>query len=117
VFLIAQPTIAKNGQLPDLTPLAEFGDVTVVVEAGEYPSFKPGETWDRVAARLADFDAELDYVTWAGGDTLAAVMVGAALAQRGHRMFRWLRFERRNLPNGGRDNSRGHYNPVEVQLL
>lgn len=117
VFLIAQPTIAKSGALPDLTPLADYGDVTVVVEAGEYPSFKPGEAWRRVAARLKDFDSDNDYLAWAGGDTLSAVMAGAALTQLGHRAFKWLRFERGIAPGGGRDNMRGKYTPVEIQLL
>lgn len=117
VFLIAQPTIAKNGRLPDLTPLADYGDVTVLVEGGEYPSFRPGETWQRVAARLQDFDAEADYLAWAGGDTLAAVMAGAALVALGHRTFRWLRFDRAHTRDGGRDNNSGAYVPVEIQLL
>lgn len=117
VFLIAQPTIAKNGSLPDLTPLADYGDVTVVVEAGEYPSFRPSESWRRVVSRLQDYDAENDFLAWAGGDTLSAVMIGAALAAQGHRSFRWLRFERGRLANGERDNMRGKYTPVEVQLL
>ena|SRR5690242_10862319 len=118
VFLIAQPTIPKNGQLPDLTPLADFGDIKVVIEAGDYPSFKPGEAWKRVNDRLRDFDAEQDYLVWAGGDTLSSVMAGAALTQMGHRRFRWLRFERGVVKSTGeRDNLRGKYSVVEISLL
>ena len=113
VFLIAQPTIAKNGHLPDLTPLADYGEVTLVVEVGERPD------------RLKDFDAETDYLVWAGGDTLSAVMAGAILTQLGHRFFRWLRFERgrrKGVAEAGgqarveRDDNRGWYTPVEVML-
>lgn len=118
VFLIAQPTIPKDGKLPDLTPLAEYGDIKVIIDGGEYPSFKPGAAWIRVSERLADFDAEHDYVAWAGGDTLSAVMVGSVLTQLGHRMFRWLRFERAVDPTTKRRvNNTGKYTPVEVTLL
>lgn len=118
VFLIAQPSIPKNGRFPDLAPLAEYGDIKVVIEIGDYPAFKPGEAWQRVARRLQDFDAERDYLAWAGGDTLSALMAGAALTQMGHRRFRWLRFERGvNKETGERDPSTGKYTPVDVQLL
>lgn len=118
VFLIAQPTIPKNGRLPDLTPLAEYGDIKVVIDGGEYPSFKPGKAWERISDRLKDFDAERDYVAWAGGDTLSAVMVGSALTQMGHRFFRWLRFERAVDPQTKeRIDHTGKYTPVEISLL
>ena len=125
VFLIAQPTIAKNGHLPDLTPLADYGEVTLVVEVGERPAFKPGEVFNLAKDRLKDFDAETDYLVWAGGDTLSAVMAGAILTQLGHRFFRWLRFERgrrKGVAEAGgqarveRDDNRGWYTPVEVML-
>lgn len=124
VFLIAQPTIAKSGHLPDLTPLADYGEVTLVTEVGENPSFKPGEVFQRAVDRLKDFDAENDYLVWAGGDTLSAVMAGAILMQHGHRFFRWLRFERgrrKGVAEQGkqrveRDDNRGWYTPVEVML-
>lgn len=117
VFLIAQPTIPKDGKLPDLTPLAEWGEITVLVEAGQYPSFKPAEAWQRVLSRLENFDAENDFLCWAGGDTLAAVLCGSALRHLGHRAFRWLRFERARKEGGGRDNFTGSYTPVDIQLL
>lgn len=117
VYLIAQPTVPKSGKLPDLTPLSDYGDIVVVIEAGDYPSFKPGDAWNRILRRMCNFDAENDYIVWAGGDTLSSVLVGQALSRMGHRAFRWLRFERARKPNGDRDPSRGNYTVIDVQCL
>jgi len=115
VYLIAQPTVSGTGDFPKLKPLAEFGTIKVVVEAGDYPSFKPGPIFEKLVERLKDFDAENDYVAWAGGDTLSAVMVGSALAQMGHHSYRWLRFERgRDPQTKKRTDEGGSYTPVEV---
>ena len=115
VFLIAQPSVARNGHLPDLSPLSEYGEVITVMD-GENASFRPGDAFTKALGRLADFDAEADYLVWAGGDTLSAVMAGSVLTQLGHRRFRWLRFERGHRRNGVRDNEHGHYSVVEVTL-
>lgn len=117
VFLIAQPSVKKDGELPDLKPLAAFGDITVVIETGEAPAFRPGEAYEKVKDRLQDFDAENDFLAWAGGDTLSAVMAGAALVAMGHRRFNWLRWERKRLPDGKRSQHTGQYTPVEVMLF
>jgi hypothetical protein len=117
VFLIAQPTVPKDGKMPNLEPLAEFGDVKVLVEAGDYPSFRPDLALEKISERLANFDAENDYLAWAGGDTLAALITGMVLAERGHRYVRWLRFERARTEGGGRDNNNGKYTPIDVLVL
>jgi hypothetical protein len=115
VFLIAQPTVSKNGRLPDLTPLAHYGDVRTIIEGGDYPSFRPDRAVAKIADRLQTFDPDNDFLAWAGGDTLAAVLVGAAIAKNGITTFQWLRFERaRDRETGERDNFRGEYTPVRV---
>ncbi len=118
VFLIATPSVSSKGDFPKLEPLAEFGDIKVVVENGDYPSFKPAEIYKKVVDRLKMYDAENDYLVWAGGDTLAAFMAGSALAQMGHRSFRWLRFERGiDRETGRRTNERGKYTPIDIALF
>lgn len=117
VYLIAQPTVTGSGKFPKLEPLAEFGTIRVIVEAGDYPAFKPGMIFEKVKDKLRDFDAEKDYVAWAGGDTLSALMVGSCLAQMGHHSFRWLRFERgRDKVTNKRTEEGGSYTPVDVML-
>lgn len=118
VYLIAQPTVSGTGDFPKLKPLAEYGNIRVIVEAGDYPAFTPGKIFEKVKDRLKDFDAENDYIAFAGGDTLAALMVGSALAQFGHHSFRWLRFERGRDPKNPsrRTDEGGTYTPVDVML-
>jgi hypothetical protein len=117
VFLIAQPSVARDGKMPNLEPLAEYGDVKVLVEAGDYPSFRPDTALAKITERLSDFDAEHDYLAWAGGDTLAAVITGMVLSTMGHKYVRWLRFERGRTEDGKRDGNNGKYTPIDVLVL
>lgn len=116
VYLINAPTLSGSGRLPDLTPMAEYGTIKVLVENGEYPSFKPQECLRKIYQRLKDCDEERDYIAWAGGEPLSAVMVGAVLADLDKTSIRWLRFERGRNERGERDARCGHYNVVSVPI-
>jgi hypothetical protein len=122
VYLIAQPTVSRGGQLPKLEPLAAWGEVRVLVHPGEDPRYNPKRALDRIRSRLADFDPATDYIVWAGGDTLAAVLVGAVLSdfavdeETPFECFRWLRWERGKDPRGGRTDEGGTYVPITVPL-
>lgn len=102
VFLIAQPTVTREGKMPNLEPLAEHGEVCTVLQAGDSPWAEPSRCMKIISARLLNFNAEEDSIAWAGGDTLAAVMVGAVLERYGHERVRWLRYERSQDPKTGR---------------
>lgn len=118
VFLIAQPTVPKSGRLPDISPLAEHGDITVLIEAGDYPTFHPEECWKKIKSRLEKFNPDIDYLAWAGGDTLSAVMVGAVLVQMGHYSVQWLRFDRGYTPDKtDRVRTTGNYVPMMVHFF
>lgn len=118
VYLIAQPTIPRRGKLPDLTPLYEHGEVQVLIQSGEYPTFNPEQCYEHIKARLADFDPETDFLVWAGGDTLAAVITGVVLADMGFGWFRWLRHERGRDPVDPkiRTDAGSNYQPVMVDI-
>jgi hypothetical protein len=95
VFLIAQPSVSKDGKFPRLELLAEHGEVHVLVAQGDQPSFKPNRTLNDILRQLAElYKPEEDYLVWAGGDTLAAVLLGVALERHGYRNIRWLRIDR-----------------------
>lgn len=122
VYLIAQPTVRRQGGAPDLTPLAKFGEVRVLVLSGEYPTYNASQVLEKMDKRLDSFDPHQDFLVWAGGDTLAAFMVGALLANRFAEdrtitHFTWLRFERDRRADGSRDNERGEYVPIRVPLF
>lgn len=118
IYVIAEPSVPKtgSGRMIDLAPLAEYGqDVRYLVMRGQAPTFIKDGLYHQIRASLAQFDAEHDYLVWAGGDALGAVMVGMALASMGVTRFRWLRHERSRLPDGRRDPSRGRYVPILVE--
>lgn len=116
VYLIAQPTIARNGELPDLTPLAKHGAVKVLVQAGEAPGNNPQMVLDLIEKRLADFDPATDFIAWAGGDTLAAVLTGVILERMELADIPWLRFDRDIDPDTHRRLKRGSYTPIRIAL-
>lgn len=119
VFLIAQPTVARGGRLPDLRPLAEHGPIHVLVPAGDRPTFRPRQTFEVITRRLRDneYDPSSDMLAWAGGDTLAAVLTGVALADFGVDEFLWLRYERGRDPRTGERVEEGaRYSPIRVTL-
>jgi hypothetical protein len=100
----------------NLDPLYDHGELRVVLPTGDAPAFRPGECMNTMAARFEHFDPELDFIVWAGGDTLAAVMVGFLLHERGFHVFNWLRYERRRLDDGSRTDDGAKYYPVKVDL-
>jgi hypothetical protein len=117
VYLIAQPTVKRGGQLPDLTPLAEYGEVKVLINSGEYPALHPERCRDLIKKRLATFDQNIDFIAWAGGDTLAAVFTGVMLERMGMNHIRWLKFQRGWDNDGERDPNKSYYREVIAPLF
>lgn len=116
VYLIAQPTISTHGKQPNIEPVAKYGSIRVLIQAGEYPTFNPGRCLDLIRSRLEAFDPEQDYLVWAGGDTLAAVLTGVVLAERGVQEVTWLRYERGRDRQGARTDEGSRYVPITVPL-
>lgn len=117
VFLIAQPTVRReDGSTPKLEPLARYGEVVVLIPAGDRPAFQPFRTLELLRRKLADFNTETDYIAWAGGDTLGAVLAGTVLADLGMSNFRWLRYDRAKDASGRRVDEGAQYLPVEIDL-
>lgn len=115
VYLLVQPTISRAGDTPDLKPLAAFGTVVVLVQAGDNPLHRSLATMDNIKKRLAGFDPRLDYLTAAGGGAIASVLVGVALSDMGVDQFTWLSAQRKSV-NGHRTNEIERYIPVRVDL-
>lgn len=116
VYLIASPSLSRHKKPVNLTPLYDHGEVRVVCPQGESPTFKPNLCCDVITERLAHFDPEVDFLTWAGGDALAAVMAGMVLVERGIWSFKWLRYERNRLPDGRRVDDGAKYEPILIDL-
>ena len=117
VYLIAQPTVSRNKSKNfNLDPLYDHGEVQVVLPMGDSPTFTPEKCMDVIERRLEAFDPSIDFLVWAGGDTLAAVMVGMALVNRDIWAFQWLRYERARLADGTRTDEGAAYVPVTIDL-
>lgn len=116
VYLIAQPTVSRRKAPPNLAPLYKHGEVVTLLVSGEQPTFRPRDCFEALEARFKDFDPDIDYLVWAGGDTLAAVMAGMLLAELEIWCFKWLRYERFRLPTGERTDEGAIYVPVEIDL-
>lgn len=117
VFLIAQPTVKRDGKLPDTSPLGNYGDVKVLINSGEYPALHPERCFVLIEKRLEKFNEEEDYIAWAGGDTLAAVFTGVVLERMQVSCVRWLKFQRGWDEQGSRDPEGGYYREVRVPLV
>lgn len=116
VYLIATPTIDRRGRTPNLEPASRYGDIKAVLDSGDYPTFHPLQALRKIYQKLESFDPAKDHLMWAGGDTLAAVMVGSVLSDYQVEEVNWLRFDRGWKENGERDNENGLYVPVKVPL-
>ncbi len=117
VYLIAQPSISRRKEPPNLKPLYEHGEVQVVLPTGDSPTFDPQKCYDMMHERLAKYNPETDFLVWAGGDTLAALMAGMYLGNEQIWRFRWLRYERHRLPDGSRTDEGAKYVPVVIDIF
>jgi hypothetical protein len=121
VYLIEQPKISKRKAPPNLGPLAEHGDTQLVLPAGNFPTFSSRKCFELIERSLFPdvghvYDPEFDYLVWAGGDTLSAIMVGMLLAEREIFCFKWLRYERKKLEDGSRTDEGATYVPCVIDL-
>lgn len=120
VYLIAQPSVNRQGELPKLEPLREYGEVRVLCQTGEWPSFNPRRCLNFMRSRLAHFDPARDYLVWAGGDTLAAFLAGIVVGElgaRGVEHIQWLRYDRpKDQGTGQRTDVGARYVPITIPL-
>jgi hypothetical protein len=118
VYLIAQPTVSRRRPPLNLEPLYAHGEVQVVLPMSDSPTFTPVTCYEVMEDRLSRFNPEVDYLVWAGGDTLAAVMAGMILVNQEEPIWRfnWLRYERHRNADGSRTDKGAKYVPVVIDL-
>lgn len=118
VYLIAQPSISRTKKPIDISPLYEHGDVKVVLPIGDSPTRHPNESYCLMEDRLATFDPDRDFLVWASGDVLSAVMAGMILTNMEEPVwkFNWLRYERARDSDGSRSHKGAKYVPVVIDL-
>lgn len=116
VYVISTPTATRRGEVPDLSGLEQYGDVRFIFPRGVLPFHDPDEKLAFISDQLTDFDPTSDYLAWAGGDTLSAVMVGVVLSELEISAFNWLRFERKRDPEGWLIDGSGIYRSYRIPL-
>jgi hypothetical protein len=108
VYVICEPAPRRDG-VPayDVSPAAMYGPIEFVFRHGFMsPSRDPEKAIIHAREVLSRFDDAVDYVVWAGGDPLAAILVGSELAKVA--AYRYLRWEKSPTGTGG------NYVPVTI---
>ena len=99
----------------DVSAAGVYGEICFVLSAGDRTCANPELSIEKLRRALRDFDPNRDFVVWAGGDPLSAIITGMVFMDLGIPKFRFLRFEKnRNIKHG--QPVTGFYSPVEVFL-
>lgn len=107
VFFIQEPS-----ERVDVSHAETYGEVCHLFPKNERPSYTPAPSYRKLQRLCAEISPE-DYVAWAGGDPLAAVIGGMVLGEQGFSEFNFLRWERVKDTDGNRLN-RGFYAPTKL---
>jgi len=99
----------------DVSPAAVYGEIIFVLSAGDRTCSNPELSAEKLTKALKDFNYREDFIVWAGGDPLSAIVTGLVLSNLGMKKFRFLRFEKNRHTKPGQPVT-GFYSPVEVNL-
>ena len=99
----------------DLSSAQRYGRIEYVLPASPSASLTPGPSFMKAARKLRDFDPDKDYLVFPGGDPMALLVCGLALAELGITEVQILRWDRERAPGGGRTGA-GYYVPTPVPL-
>ena len=91
-------------------------EVVVLLPTGIQPWRNPKRVMSKFAAKLTDFDPIHDRIVWAGGDTLAALMIGYLLCELEVDNILWLKWERVRDAAGNWTDEGGYYREVPISL-
>jgi len=109
--------VRADGSGPDYAALSKFGQIVTLTESSDNVVNDSPFISKQIRERLIGYDPRIDYMVWAGGDPLAAVLVGAILGKMGFNHIKWLRFDRLINPETGRRMTwKGNYMPVQITL-
>lgn len=99
----------------DVSPASVYGEIMFVLSAGDRTCSNPELSAEKLFDALEEFNPREDFIVWAGGDPLSAIMTGMVMERLGISKFRFLRFEKSRTTKVGQPAT-GFYSPVEVRL-
>lgn len=111
VYVICRPGYRRDGVIYDVSPASKYGEIRYIFE-GKLSTITddPFSALQQAISALEDFDPDVDYVAWAGGNPLAMLLVGDVLGEMCD-SYNYLSFVR-NVEN----NYSGEYVPVRVMV-
>lgn len=120
VYLIQEPRPFLNHRTGkdttrDVSSAAQYGVLRHLLGADDQPTNMPGPCLNKIKSGLAGFDAEQDYILFAGGDPLGALLTGLALRDHPFPTVQFLRWDRVRDKSGQR-NGTGVYTPITVNI-
>lgn len=99
----------------DLSSAEKYGTVITVLGERESPSLAPAPALIKLRQAIREYNPDTDFFLSAGGDPLAALMIGMLLVDEG-KSASWLRWDRNRDFDGRRDMTAGEYKPVRFDL-
>lgn len=100
----------------DVSPAAVYGDIIFVLSAGDRTCSNPELSSEKLERDLKNFNYKEDFIVWAGGDPLSAIITGMVMVKLGIMKYRFLRFEKTQGTRVSGGAVTGFYSPVEVNL-
>lgn len=117
VFLISEPPSMRNSSLgPDMRQLMSFGTIHIILSHADFPVMRSDQAVNKIsqALQLYDYDPDVDYIAWAGGDPVALLLIGAYLGDMGYERVKWLRYTKPRDPLTGKTLIASPHEYIEV---
>lgn len=115
VFVINQPQ-SRPGQFTyDVSPAKQYGEVIFLFRADQpAPSADPHWATRHAYRVLSDFNGD-DFLVWAGGDPLGAVIAASVASDVNEGRVKYLKWERDRDRTGERTGG-GYYVPIVLDI-
>jgi hypothetical protein len=115
VFVINQPHERPNLPAYDVSPASQYGEIIFLFRADQpAPSADPGWATRHAYRVLRNFSAD-DFLVWAGGDPLGAVIAASVAADVTDGKLKYLKWERARNRTGERTGG-GYYVPLVLDI-
>lgn len=97
----------------DVTPAEIYGSIVHILTPGDRTSSNPDLSMRKLFGVLENFEPEVDFLLWSGGDPLSCMVTGMVMAELGILKFKYLRYEK---PDRSKSFSKPYYVPVLVDM-
>lgn len=111
VYLIQEPTSDK-----DLSSAAKYGKIVPLIGSDERPSTNIQFTINKLISILQNFNAEEDYICFAGGDPVIPMLIGVVMERLNFDEFNYLVWNRSRNIDGCRTGA-GFYVPKKMTIF